>query len=303
MHLMPLGKQSKKSLMMAQEYLDTFSGKSSSARPPAVRAVPLLPTSSAIPYDSRPIEPIWNPPLGERYFNMIRSFFIKLEVPCSVRPQSANVLNRLSEAATNSIHYDFCDSLHKLIGRLRLIPRPIAHLGIIIKFRYPCAELNEAFSTMKLLLKPLRRLHNVVKLEVLSIRVKNLQNQERELLTSDGIFHPADSIFVDDVKCWSSDISRSKSSTECPQVFEAYWQLEKLLSSVKEHYHSTNPKFSQINILLLVARIAREAEDLTSFKEIWDQVVNIWFDHLNPQIDFQSNVARSIDAIYGIVGN
>jgi hypothetical protein len=102
--------------------------------------------------------------------------------------------------------------------------------------------------------------------------------------------------------CLSEDLSSSQPSFECSQVFEAYWQLEKLLFSIQDQYHNAELKFYQFADLLHSARIAREADDLASFKEIWDQVVNIWLDYLNHQKDFQSNVARSIDSMYDIVG-
>jgi hypothetical protein len=105
------------------------------------------------------------------------------------------------------------------------------------------------------------------------------------------------------LQCWSRDLSSSQPSCECPQVFEAYWKLKELLTRVKEHCYHAEPIFSQFEDLLQAARVAREAEDLTYFKEIWDQVVNIWLDYLNDRQNFQSNVARSIDAIYDIVGS
>jgi hypothetical protein len=42
-------------------------------------------------------------------------------------------------------------------------------------------------------------------------------------------------------------------------------------------------------------------KDLIYFREIWDQVVNIWFDYLNSQKDFQSNIEYLINSIYNIV--
>ena len=97
-------------------------------------------------------------------------------------------------------------------------------------------------------------------------------------------------------------MSNPQLSFELP-VFKAYWQLENLLSRMKEHYHHADPEIGQFADLLHVARTAREAEDLTRFRVIWDRVVDIWFDYLNHQKEFQSNVALSIDAIYGIVKN
>lgn len=307
MQLMLLEQQNKKRLLMARKEQDNTNGESNSTRPPAIRGIQ-LPTSSPILCSNRPIEPIWHPPLSERYFNMIQSFLIEFVLPFSRGHNSANYHAHGSSNADavnyNNLElrlYDYCDYLHRLIGRLRLIQRPIVHLEIIIKFGNTYMERNEAFSAAQLLLQPFRRLRNVAKPEVLSITMKDFQDRETELIISDEISRAADRTFADYVKCWSRDLSSSEPSLECPQVFEAYWQLEKLLSSIRQHCHHTNPKFYQFTDLLHAGRIAREAEDLTRFKEIWDQVVNIWFDYLNSQEGFQSNVARSIDAIYDIV--
>ena len=72
---------------------------------------------------------------------------------------------------------------------------------------------------------------------------------------------------------------------------------------MKEHYGHADSKIRNIAGLLYNARFAREVEDLTRFRAIWDQVVDIWFECLNERVEFQSNVALSIDAIYGTVQN
>jgi hypothetical protein len=310
MQLMLLEQQNKTRLFMSRQEQDNISGELNSTRPPAIRGIQ-LPTRPPVPYTYKPVGPVWDPPLSERYFNMIRSFVIEFVFPSLIRGQNSpnyHAHGSSNAAAANYKFlelrlYDSCDYLHRLIERLRLIQRPIAHVQIIIKFGNAYMERNEAFSAAQLLLQPFRRLHNVAKLEVLSITTKDFQDRETELLIPDGISHAADRAFADYVKCWSGDLSSSEPSLECPQVIEAYWELEKLLSSIKEHCHYTNPKFHQFTDLLHAARVAREAEDLTRFREIWDQVVNIWFDYLNSQEGFQSHVARSIDAIYDIVGN
>lgn len=290
---------------MARQEQDNINGESSSTRPPAIQ----LTTRSPVPCTHRPIEPVWHPPLSERYFNMIQSFLIEFVFPLGGQnPAFYHVYGLPNTGAANSDPlelrlYEYCDDLHRLIGRLQLIQRPIARLEIIIKFGNTYTEQNEAFSAVQLLLRPFRWLRNVAKLEILSVTMNDFQNREIELLIPEWNSSAVDRTFADYVKCWYRDLSSSEPSWECSQVFEAYWQLEKLLSSIKEHCYHANPKFNQFTDLLHAARIAREAEDLTRFREIWDQVVNIWFDYLNSQEGFQSNVARSIDAIYDIVGN
>jgi hypothetical protein len=73
---------------------------------------------------------------------------------------------------------------------------------------------------------------------------------------------------------------------------------------MNEHYRHADPKIGKIGGLLYTARFARfarEVEDLTRFRAIWNQVVDIWSDCLNERVEFQSNVALSIDAICGTV--
>jgi hypothetical protein len=314
MQLMQLEQQNKRRLLLARQEQDGITAGSSSTRPPAIRGIQ-LPTTSAIPCTYKLAGPIWHPKLSERYFNMIRSFLIELVYPASGLQRSGlqssvtyNTHGLLNVDATNRQTlelrlYDYCDCLHALVGRLQLIQRPITHVQVVIKFGNTYIERSEAFSAAQLLLQPLRRLRNVANLELLSVTMSDFRDREIELLIPDEIFDVANETFADFVKCWSSNLCSSEPSLECPQVFEAYWQLEKLLASIKERYNYMDPKFSQFTDLLHDARIAREAENLAGFREIWNQVVNIWSDHLNSQEDFQSNVASSIGAIYDIVGN
>jgi hypothetical protein len=309
MQLMLLEQQNKRRLMMARQEQDNISGGSSSTHTPAIRGIQ-PPNRPHIPYSYGPIETYWRPPISDRCFNVIRSFLIEFVFPSPSGPDFANRHAHGSSNAGVAIHkilesrlYDYCDHLHKLIERLQLIQRPIAHLDIMIKFGDTYIEREEAFSAAQFLLRPFRRLYNVAKPNVLSITMDDFLSWETELLIPDWISCTADRTFADYLKCWSRDLSSSQPSSECPQVYKAYWKLSELLSSVKEHCYHAEPIFSQFTDLLHAARVAREAEDLTRFKEIWDQVVNIWFDYLNDRKNFQFNVARSIDAIYDIVGN
>ena len=255
-------------------------------------------TKSPILYTDGLIEPVWDPPLSERYFNMIRSFLVEIVV----LPPSAYGLPNLNAAYHKvfaSKFFEYCDHLHRLIGRLRIIQRPIACLEIVFKFGNTYIKREEAFLTAQFLLQPFRRLRNVAKPKVLSITIGD---GEIELLIPNWISTPVGRIFATYLECLFKDLSSSQPLLELP-VFKAYWQLEKLLSRIKEHCHHADTKIGQFGALLHVARLAREAEDLARFREIWDRVVNIWFNYLNNQKEFQSNVALSIDAIYGIVKN
>ncbi|CZR65318.1 uncharacterized protein PAC_15218 [Phialocephala subalpina] len=286
------------SFFMAQEQSNIAGASSSTYTPPILGNQPR--TKSPIPYTNGPIEPVWDPPLSERYFNMIRSFLIEIVV----LPPSGYVLPK-SDAETRkalvSRLCDYCDHLHALVGRLGIIQRPIARLEIVIEFGNTYIKRGESIPA-QFLLRPFRRLRNVAELKVLSITMQDFRNGAIEYLTPGWDSTPTGKAFAAYLKCLSEDTSSSQPSLELP-VFKAYWQLEKLLSRIKEHYHHADPEIGQFADLLHAARTAREADDLARFRVIWERVVNIWFDYLNHQKEFQSNVALSIDTIYGIVKN
>jgi hypothetical protein len=194
---------------------------------------------------------------------------------------------------------DYCDHLHRLIGRLRIIQRPIARVEIVIRFGDACLNRGDAFPVARFLLGPLRRLHNFAKPDLLSITIQDFQG-EVELLTPDWASSPAGGKLSAYLKHLFEQMSSSQPPPELP-VFKAYWQLENLVSYIKEHYHHADPKIRNITGLLFTARFARETDDLTRFRAIWNQVVDIWFDCLNSRVQFQSNVALSIDAICATV--
>jgi hypothetical protein len=297
MQLMLLEQQNKRRLIIAR-LGDDLSGWSSSTHTPIIRGI------------QEPIDTPWRSPISDRCFNMIRSFVIKIVFSSALNlyfakrrtpgPSNANaVVHEFLEVSL----YDYCDHLHRLVKRLRLIQRPIARLGIIIKFGNTYAKREEAFSATQVLLRPLRRLYNVATPKVLSITMDNSEGYETELLTPDWISCTADKTFADYLECWSRDLSGARPSCECPQVFKAYLKLGEFMSNIKEHCSDAERIFSQLAGLLHAARVAREAEDLMHFKEIWDQVVNIWLDYLKERNNLHSNVTRSMDAIYDIVGN
>tara|TARA_R110002033_G_C3856883_1_gene236131 strand:- start:117 stop:341 length:225 start_codon:yes stop_codon:yes gene_type:complete len=72
---------------------------------------------------------------------------------------------------------------------------------------------------------------------------------------------------------------------------------------MKEHYRHTDPKIRKIARLLYSARYIREVEDCSGFRAIWNQVVETWTDCLHEYVDFQRNMALSIDAIHGTIQN
>ncbi len=125
---------------------------------------------------------------------------------------------------------------------------------------------------------------------------------ETELQTQDWHLSEINRPFVDFLERWEKGFSSSEVPIETSYVFEAYWQLEHLLQKMRGQSNHNFGKFEQFTTLLRAARISREKNDLMSFREVWDQVLNIWLDYLNSEKNFQSNMARSIDTICDIVG-
>jgi hypothetical protein len=295
MQLMLLEQQNKKRLMMARQEQDnlTNNGSSSSTSQPPVNYNGPPNGFSIVPYTSGPVEPAWYAPLSVDYFNMIQSFIVEIVFSPQSDPNSSTRRGSPEAVAKarESKLYDYCDHLHKLVGRFRLMQRPLSQLKIVLKLGK--TEREEAVSAAQVLLRPFQRLRNVGKPEFPLILIN--EDHEAELLNHpDCTSSILDQHFYDYLKNWMSDLSSSGPSLRS-QVFEAYWQLERLLSGIKSHH--LDLKFIPFTKLLHDARVAREADDLPSFRAVWDLVIKIWFDYVNDQRRFRSNVSLSIDAI------
>ena len=255
------------------------------------------------PTVTQPVEPVWNPPLSERYFTRIQSFRIELwfHYPTNYKPPGSSASDTEKQTVLGFRLSRYCDQLHRLIGRLQLRQTPIAYLEIAIKFctLEPTTPM-EAFSAALALLNPFRRLCKVSKPQVLSVTINNSQSREITVLFPDQISSVASRDFTNHLKSWSKDLSSSQASFEGSQVLEAYWRLENLVSRIKDHCNS-EPRFFQFAGLLQAARIARETNNLGAFRKYWDMVVAIWLEYLDHQNNFQSNVTRSINVICDIV--
>ena len=246
------------------------------------------------------IEPIWNAPLSNRYFDMIQSFRIEIILPS---PNACWLPNphAASHKASLSRLLDYCDHLHILIGRLRTMQRSISRLDIVFKFGNGYLNREDAFPTAQFLLRPFRRLHNVANPSLLSIAIQDPHGYV-ELLTPDQAPTPTSTRFGVFLDHLYGLMTSSQPSPELP-VFKAYWQLTRLLLYMKEHYRHTDPKIRKIARLLYSARYIREVEDCSGFRAIWNQVVETWTDCLHEYVDFQRNMALSIDAIHGTIQN
>lgn len=281
---------------MARQNTDSANWKLSSTSTPVISPPAIAHKSS---------EPVWNPPLSERYFTMIRSFRIELlfhyPIDCDPYKPSGSLTSdeKQRDLALRLSYYS--DQLHRLIGRLFLRQRPIGRLEVVVKLSSINMGRNTAFSATQWLLDPFRRLCQVAKPQLVSITINDLQKRKIELLYPCQICAAANGTFATYVKSWSKDLSSSQPSLKCTQVLEAYWKLENLISSMKEHSYNAEPRFSQFIWLLQAARIARDCNNLKLFRKVWDRVVAIWFEYLDHRKSLQSNVERSIDAINGVV--
>jgi hypothetical protein len=285
MQLMLLEQQNKKRLMMARGVSYNYSSSGQSVH-----------AGSSSSSATGPVEPVWAPPISQRHFNLIQSFRIQIVFAFPGQPRSSD------EKPVESKLYEYTDHLHSLIGRLRLLQKPIVCLEVAIKFEnIPFLEKKTAFSSAQILLRPFRRLRNVTRPGVSSIEMTDANNLQIELLPTWNL-NEVDRNFAEYVEYWFRDLSSDESRIEDPPIFDAYWELKKLLGSINQHCYN-QPKLDEFVDLLHAARIVREDDNLPQFREIWDRVVNVWFDYLNYEKEFQSSVALSIDAIYGTISN
>ena len=118
-----------------------------------------------------PTDTVWRPPLSERSFNMIQAFCVEIVLPSSSPWYSSNP-NAADGQIVKSRLPDYCDHLHRLIGRLRLMQTPIARLEIIIKFYDINVSQADAFSAAQILMQPFRRLRNVARPSLRSISIR-----------------------------------------------------------------------------------------------------------------------------------
>jgi len=240
-------------------------------------------------------ESIWVPPIKQSHFNLIQSFRIQISFTFPMLSGSAT-----DEKSLESKLYESTDHLHRLVGRLCLTHKRIVQLEVSIKFGNSHHVTREkAFSCAQILLRPFQRLKNVVNPGVSSITTVGVHNIDNELLPTWNARAP-EKEFADYVEGWFRSISSDGMASLDPPVFDAYWQLKKLLLGIKQHCNNL-PKLEEFTDLLHAARVVREEDNLPQFREIWDRVVNVWFDYLNEEKEFQLGISTSIDEIYGTI--
>ncbi|KAH7357292.1 hypothetical protein BKA65DRAFT_224957 [Rhexocercosporidium sp. MPI-PUGE-AT-0058] len=277
LQLMLLEQQNKKRLMLGRQQLEA-NGESSQQ----VRKQP----SSVNGMMSSP------PPLSPNHFSMIRSFVIDIRLDDTqiwaqqfsryYNPDEPIVPEVLEKAL-----FEYCDHLHKLVSRLQL--QQLSRLHIKIRFGGTYYTREKALGAAQLLLEPFRRLRNIAQADVLSATVQAPGEDELEFLP----------ILSKYIHYWSLDLKSSRPPDYSP-VFEAYWQLEDMVKTLRNYYRP-DLRLDQLPDYLHGARVAREANDMETFGVIWGQVVNIHMDYLNSQKEFQTNMAMTIDRINSLL--
>ncbi|KAH6721684.1 hypothetical protein BKA61DRAFT_162049 [Leptodontidium sp. MPI-SDFR-AT-0119] len=277
MQLMLLEQQNKKRLMMERAQREANGGSSRQVRIQAPSVNGLM---------SSP------PPLTPENFNKIRSFVVEIIFDdAQLRgSQIANYYNPNEPLAPDVLEraiFDYCDHLHKLVGRLQL--QQLTRLHVKIRFGGIYAKWDDAAVAARFLLQPLRRLRNVSQADVLSITMQSLGKDELDIVPS----------LLKYIHFWSLDLQSTRPPDHFP-VFEAYWQLEDMVNNLRSHY-KLDMRSEQLQDYLHGARVAREANDQATFGVIWNQIVNIHMDYLNHQKEFQTNMAMTIDRINGLL--
>ncbi|KAF4633918.1 hypothetical protein G7Y89_g4192 [Cudoniella acicularis] len=259
-------------------------------------------------------EPIWTPSVDEKYFRGIHSFLVEINLVPSMQwnngPMPGNMINGISPPGWTNKNletqiYGYCDHLHRLVKRLLLSKNRISSLEVSINFHNTSVAHAEVFDAARILLEPLKHL-KARRANLLSINVADQQGRTSDLLQPHWVPSPAYQSFDQYLGEWNQALTSPEPAREYTPIFEAYWQIDKLVSTIMNHpVHPFNrdQTLGEFPDLLHAAKIAREAENVTGFGEIWERVVNIWIDHLSAEKAYHESVANSISSIYDLVKN
>jgi hypothetical protein len=234
---------------------------------------------SPIPYTLEAYGPSWIPSLSMRYFEMIRSFHIALEVPNGVGLPFARFgaqYGRIDARGANPeeyemIIYQYCDHVYRLVGRLRQSPRKNLHLGVDIDFR---REYN-ATAHVNLLLKPFKLLEGSAQVEVAKI-------------TSSCPITPAQDL--------SASICQYVQNEGARKAFDEFWRLEEIMIRIDREL----PRvviFQQLRDHLHAARVARACDDLSQLSKVFNTVVGLWSEYARKQMSFLETIDQEIEDI------
>lgn len=282
MQLMLLEQQNKQRLMFARQTQNSIAlpGPSSSIAAPPYPPPPPSPTHPPtqpfiqypIPYTTTALGPVWNCPLAPHYFNLIRHFRINILFPST---QQLNTSYPLLPHLASSRLYTHSDVLHTLIGRLLLLPHRISSLSIRIKFADTYSQRSETIYASQFLLRPFRRLANVITPSVSAIKIMSYQSgPEIDILPTLGNYSswPDDANLLVFLREWEGDLKGVRPAMPAggSRVFDAYWRLEGMVKGIRAHYWGLQGEWglgiSRMEDLLGVARVCREdGDEVSSF--------------------------------------
>jgi hypothetical protein len=281
MQLMLLEQQNKRRLMMARQEQEHggigYQTRTCHHRADDNNAV--IPSfKSPIPYALEAQGPSWIPSLSRRYFGIIRSFRIVVELPNG--EDLSNAANVLGAHGADTEEYEmmiyqYCDHIHRLIGRFRQCPKRRLHLRVDINFGQEYNVLELAQAHVNLLLKPFKLLDGPAKVEVGSINA-----------------HCSDSPGQD----FSTSIDQYVPDGGGRKVFDEFWKLEETMIRINQEL----PRvviFHPFRDLLHAARVARERDDLTQLSNVFNTVVGLWSEYEKNQRSFHETIEQDFGDI------
>jgi hypothetical protein len=278
LQLMLLEQQNKRRLLMARQQLGL-----SSTMPPPLYSNPIdnrmaiSTLQSPIPYTLESHGPAWIAPLSSIYFDMIRSFRIVLEVPTdgsvAAARRGANLREQGEEDAKEyeMMIYDFCDHVHRLMGRLQSSPRKSLELRVQINVARQYESLELAQTHFNLLLNTFKALEEPVRVELGQLSQSFHGLPEEEFLKS---------------------LDQYEQTPNGRMVMSEYWKLESVMVRIYEE--CPRHVFHQFRDLLHSARTCRERYDSVGLLEIFHTVVGLWTEYTRDQQSFQSVVDHDL---------
>ncbi len=247
------------------------------------------------------LQQFWAPSLAQKYFNMIRSFYFDIHIfgpYYSTSSEDAQYQNPFHVGL-----YTRCDDLHKFIARL-LINSSISRLEISISLIGKIVTCRQAWEAARVLVKPFKRLHGKLdKLRVRSIHYVEGSGKEVDLLNALGeslLQSTENRALAKEVKSWLKELLHSAASTQSIQLLDAYWQLEDLISKIRNHYApamGTGRRDAKLVKLHMQARVAREDDDVERFKCIWTDVKSIRNEFLKLERRFEKDTTTEMNAL------
>jgi hypothetical protein len=249
-----------------------------------------------------PFGPIWRLPLSGRYFDMIRSFHITIEPsePTSRMPIGNGVRPEIAEREL----YETCDQLHRLLGRLELVKPSILRLDVnIILDDFGSPE--EGIAAAQLLLRPFRRLHQVVYPNACIIWKPSGAHScynEIQFSTRELGDEAEDIPFQGFLRRWVSDLSASTPCVTSSSAVLAYWHFRATATEIMSSgRHQSLYTTLDLEGCLKQMRIAREADDLVSLQAAVDDFMVKWTAFTTNQKRLEERMANSVEFISGML--